>query len=469
MPEEQRAADPARRGPDRVEERDRERPRLHREDLARGQVRRARARRGEEEGDEDQPFQSPGGAERLAREEERHDRADRGRGEVGAGDHRLATDRVEQAPERDRPEEVADGEDDQEHRHEARRDPVEAAVEGAEVEGDAVVDESLADEQRDREQRSLRVLLHGDGGDLPERDGLALANLDRLVGLGQLIARLLGNVLLDPLDDALRFVLPAVDEQPARTLGHVPPDDQDRQAEHDAEAERDTPAHVLRQEAGVEQENRRRRAERGADPVGAVDDQVDATANARGDQLVDRGVDRGILAADPGAGEEPSGVEVPGAEGARGRGGGEDVDGERDQEQLLASEAVGQLAEDERPDAGAGDVDRRRRPDLAGRQLDPAALLGQTGGDRPDDRHLETVEDPDGAQPDHDEPVEARPRQPVEAGRDPGLDRAGLDAHSGVLYPHTHVDESSGWAATVGPCSAAPCSGTAFAFVPTET
>ena len=41
-----------------------------------------------------------------------------------------------------------------------------------------------------------------------------------------------------------------------------------------------------------------------------------------------------------------------------------DVDAERDQEELLAAEAVGELAEEERADAGAGDVDGGGGADL---------------------------------------------------------------------------------------------------------
>ena len=54
----------------------------------------------------------------------------------------------------------------------------------------------------------------------------------------------------------------------------------------------------------------------------------------------------------------------------------------------------------------------------------PFSVSGER--DRADDRHLEPVEDPDGAEPDDHQPVEARPRQPVEAARDVGLDPAGL-------------------------------------------
>ena len=43
------------------------------------------------------------------------------------------------------------------------------------------------------------------------------------------------------------------------------------------------------------------------------------------------------------------------------------VERQRDQEELLAPEAVGELAEEERADTGAGDVDRLRERDVARR------------------------------------------------------------------------------------------------------
>ncbi len=57
---------------------------------------------------------------------------------------------------------------------------------------------------------------------------------------------------------------------------------------------------------GVEQEHRQHGAERRAQPVRAVDGQVDHAAASRRDQLVDRRVDGRVLAADAGAGEEPA-------------------------------------------------------------------------------------------------------------------------------------------------------------------
>ena len=92
-------------------------------------------------------------------------------------------------------------------------------------------------------------------------------------------------------------------------------------------------------------------------------------------------------------------------------------------EQLLAPVAVRQLAEEQRADAGARHVERRGGPDVGGVEVDAAARLGHPRRDRADDRDLEPVEHPDGAQADDDPPVEPRPRQAVQPRRDVGPDR----------------------------------------------
>src|ERR1700727_387390 len=77
-------------------------------------------------------------------------------------------------------------------------------------------------------------------------------------------------------------------------------------------------------------------------------------------------------------------------------------------ENAVAAVAAGQLAEQQRAEAGPGDVQRCRQPgDVGRRDVDPRALGGDRARDRADDRHLEPVEDPDGAQADQDLPVPA--------------------------------------------------------------
>src|SRR5699024_2626015 len=120
------------------------------------------------------------------------------------------------------------------------------------------------------------------------------------------------------------------------------------------------------------------------------------------DEFVDRGVDRRILSADAGTGEEADEEEVPGGEGERCGHRGHQVEDQSDDEQLAAPEAVGELAEDDRADAGTEDVDRAGGADVGGTHLDAAAVFGQACGDVADHRDFEAVEDPYAAETDDD-------------------------------------------------------------------
>ena len=51
----------------------------------------------------------------------------------------------------------------------------------------------------------------------------------------------------------------------------------------------------------------------------------------------------------------------------------DEVDAEGDEEQLLAAEPVGELAEEQRADAGAGDVDRPGQADVGAGHAEPGA------------------------------------------------------------------------------------------------
>src|SRR5699024_6142179 len=107
---------------------------------------------------------------------------------------------------------------------------------------------------------------------------------------------------------------------------------------------------------------------------------------------------------------------------------GHQIEDQGDDEQLAASEAVGELAEDDRTYAGAEDVDRAGGADVGGSHLDAAAVFGQACGDVADHRDFEAVEDPHAAETDDDHPVEAGPGQTVKAGRHIRLDRSEFDA-----------------------------------------
>src|SRR5262245_27674484 len=103
----------------------------------------------------------------------------------------------------------------------------------------------------------------------------------------------------------------AVNEEPSRTFGNVPSNDQHDQPEEGTNAEGEPPSDVGGEDRLIQQKQCARGAPGRAEPVRTIDDQVDSAANSRRDQLVDRRVDRGVFAADPGAREEPRDEEVP--------------------------------------------------------------------------------------------------------------------------------------------------------------
>ena len=129
------------------EHRDRLRPHLQREDLADCQVGRT-GTRGREEEDHAPRDRLGGGSQHVLIEQ------DRGHGEhhagtdVGPGDHLLPADRVEEAPDRQRAEQVTDRENDQVQGSVRRLDVVEPREHQGVGEEDRVVQEGLGDHQR---------------------------------------------------------------------------------------------------------------------------------------------------------------------------------------------------------------------------------------------------------------------------------------------------------------------------------
>ena len=85
-------------------------------------------------------------------------------------------------------------------------------------------------------------------------------------------------------------------------------------------------------------------------------------------ELLDRGINGRVFAADAGAGEETKQGEAPEAPRAGGRRGREQVDGKRNKKKLLPPEAIGQPAEEDRAQHGARKIGARREPNLAVRE-----------------------------------------------------------------------------------------------------
>src|SRR5829696_458719 len=109
-------------------------------------------------------------------------------------------------------------------------------------------------------------------------------------------------------------------------------------------------------------------------PLGDVaphqqDAQAEDGAQGKGDPPAD--VDGRVLPADAGPGEEPAGVEPERVHRERGQHRRHQVQDEGDDEQLLAAEPVGQVAEEQRPQAGPEDVDGGGQADLAAGRAAP--------------------------------------------------------------------------------------------------
>ena len=222
--------------------------------------------------------------------------------DVGEGDHPDPPDPVEQRAQQQRAGEVA---------HREHRDvppgllDAEERGEGVAVgEEERVVEERLPDEQREAQDRAARIEREHGPRDHRQRDRLALPDGDRLGGVGQPLTSLVGDGLLDVGDDPLGLVLAAVDEQPARALRHVAADQQDPDGQDRAEAEGQPPAPLGVDDGRVQERDGQQRADGRADPERSVDADVDPAAVLRRDQLVDGGVDRGVLTADAEPGDE---------------------------------------------------------------------------------------------------------------------------------------------------------------------
>ncbi len=218
--------------------------------------------------------------------------------------------------------------------------------------------------------------------------------------------------------------------QPARTLRNPAAQEQDDEADRAADEEGDAPAPRGRNQIRIECCERAQRAERRPDPERAVDHEVGEAAAPGRDQLLDSGVDGGILAADPRARDRPEHGERPEAPGEARRDRREHVGEQRDGEQLLSAKPVGEPAEEE----GARDSPRKIR---AGRitHLPVGEMqrgrLGDSAGEAADERDFQPVQDPGDPERHDHERVEPRPGKAVETGGYVGLEDVGIGGDAG--------------------------------------
>ena len=114
-------------------------------------------------------------------------------------------------------------------------------------------------------------------------------------------------------------------------------------------------------------------------------------------------------------------AEIPRKGGRRGR---KKVHRERDEKQLLASEPIGQPAEEQRADHGAGKIGAGGETDIGIAELKDWARL-QCACDRAGERHFEPVEYPGDAERYDHKSMESAPGQAIEPRGDIGIDGGG--------------------------------------------
>jgi hypothetical protein len=81
-------------------------------------------------------------------------------------------------------------------------------------------------------------------------------------------------------------------------------------------------------------------------------------------EFLNGGGNRRVLAADACAGDEAEQGKARKVPSECGRGGGDEVDAKGDEEEALATEPIGQPAEQERPEHCAGEIEAAGEPDL---------------------------------------------------------------------------------------------------------
>ena len=177
----------------------------------------------------------------------------------------------------------------------------------------------------------------------------------------------------------MRLLGPAVDHQPARAFRDPHPHHEHHEAKAGAGEIGQPPAEIGTDQRGIEQHDGADGADRRADPEAAVDHQIGPAAIARRHQFLDRRIDRGVFAADAGAGEKPEqrvARDTPRQRGGRGRG---EINRKRDEEQFLAPDPVGQPAEAERAEHGAGEIGAVGKADIEIRKSQRRAFLERAG------------------------------------------------------------------------------------------
>ena len=296
-------------------------------------------------------------------------------------------------------------------------------------EEDRVVAEGLRAHEGDAEDGALAVVAEEDADACAEPAALVAAQAEG-AGFGgrEGLAGFGGDAGLELGDDLVGFLGAAVGHEPAGRFRDEAAEEEDDEADDAADDEGESPAVFGVDDVGVEDDDGADCAQGCAEPVAAVDDEVGEAPAPGRDEFLDGGVDGGVFTADAEAGDEAEGHEGGEVPGEAAGGGGDEVDEDGDGEELLAAEAVGEPAEEEGADDGAGEVGAGGCAELGLGEVEAGG--GRDGaGEGADEGDLEAVEDPGYAEGCDDEGVEAAPWEAVEALGDVRLEGVAAAGH----------------------------------------
>ena len=171
-------------------------------------------------------------------------------------------------------------------------------------EEDRVIEERLRRHQAQAHECAPALDAKQRVSDLRQRRGAARAQPDHRRRFVRDVVAAGAELGLDAIEHRRCLLDTAMGHQPARRFRQPQAHEEDDEAEHGPDQKRQAPSQIRRQQVGIEHHQRSRRAERGADPEAAVDDEIGPAAVARRHQLLNGRIDGGVLAADAGAGEE---------------------------------------------------------------------------------------------------------------------------------------------------------------------
>ena len=349
--EEQRSGDAAQQRARGVEERNGRCADLLREELAGAEIGGAGAG-GRDEEDSHPACDLRGCAEAAEPKETSGERQQQSGKDEGAAGHGSSADGVKEPPQQQGTQKIG------------QRNGQEGIADAAG--GCSVVphqDESEGEKDRVVEESLRRHQGHGDEGALAVRATQQPERFQQTCSSPELRGIDTGRehnwaTLFDGAQYLRRLVSASVGQQPARTLRHAAAQHEHEQADGQPGEKSDTPAKRHGKDAAGEKCTRDQRSNHDADPEGAVDGEIDSSAQPRWNQFIDCGVHSGILAADPGARQEAADGEAGEAPRRTRCGGGAEVSDQCPEEDLPPAVAVRKQAEHDGAKHRTGEVDR---------------------------------------------------------------------------------------------------------------